>query len=240
MIVLAALVLAACTSKDKPTLKVGMNIEFPPFGSKVHDAYVGVDVDLVHKIAEKLEQPYEIIAMDFDNLIPAIVSGKIDFAISAISITPERSRQIEFSQGYYVINQAVIARDDSPIEIHTVDDIGKYKIGVTNTTTAHKWVQDDLLMKDLLTVEQLFLYPDVNEALQDLIAGKIDLVINDAVVVQGYVDRLPITTKFQIATDESYAIALPKDGKHNDEIKAALQDILNSGEMRSIIQTHIQ
>ena len=240
LIILTVLVLAACTAKEKPTLKIGMNMEFPPFGSKVDGAFVGVDVDLARKIAEKLEQPYEIIPMDFDNLIPGIVSGKIDLAISGISVTEERSRQIEFSQGYFVVDLAVIATEGSPIAIKNTNEIGGHKIGVTSGTTAHQWVQENLLMKNLLTVNQLFLYPDINESLQDLIKGDIDLVLNDAVVVQGYEDRLPITTKFLIKTDETYGIAMHIDGKQNEKIKAALQDLLDSGEMRSIIQTHIQ
>lgn len=240
VILIAALVLAACTAKEKPTLKIGMNMNFPPFGSMVDGAYVGVDVDLTHKIAEVLEQPYEIIPMDFDNLIPGILSGKIDLAISAMSITEERSRQIEFSQGYFTINQAVIAKTDNPIKIDSINDIAKYKVGVTHGTTAHEWVQDNLLMKNLITIDQLFLYPDVSEALQDLINDGIDLVINDAVVVQGYDDNLPITTKFQIETGESYGIAMHNNGKYNEKIKAALQKLLDSGEMSSIIQTHIR
>ena len=240
LIILAVLLLAACTAKEKPTLKIGMNMEFPPFGSKVDGAFVGVDVDLAHKIAEKLEQPYEIIPMDFDTLIPGVVSGKIDIAISGMSITEERSRQVEFSQGYYVVDLAVIANEDSPIKIKSGNEIGAYKIGITSGTTAHQWVQENLLMKNLLAVNQLFLYPDIAEALQDLIKGDIDLVINDAVVVQGYEDRLPITTKYLIKTDESYGIAMRIDDKQNQKIKAALQDLLDSGEMRSILQTHIK
>ncbi len=240
LIIFVVMILAACTAKEKPTLKIGMNMEFPPFASRVDGAFVGVDVDLARKIAEKLEQPYEIIPMDFDNLIPAVMSGKIDCAISAISITEERAWQVEFSQGYYVVNQAVIAREGSPIVIHNTSDISKYKLGLTNGTTAHHWVQNNLLMKNLLPVDQIFLYPDIHESLQDLIKGEVDLVLNDAVAVQGYEDRLPITTKYLIQTDESYGIAMHIDGKYNQKIKAALQDILDSGEMRSIIQTHIE
>lgn len=240
LIILAALVLAACTAKDKPTLRIGMNVTFPPFSSEVDGTYVGVSVDLAHKIAEKLEQPYEIIAMDFDNLIPAIVSGNIDFAISSISITEERSRQIEFSQGYFTVNQAVIAAKDSPIKINSIKELGGYNIGVTNSTTAHNWVQDNLLMKNLITVNQLFIYPSISEAFEDLIKGEIDLAINDAVIVKGYEDEFPITTKFLIETDEQYGIAMPNEGKYNKKVKAALQELLDSGEMRSIIQTHIQ
>lgn len=240
LIILTVLLLAACSAKEKPTLKIGMNMEFPPFASRIDGAFVGVDVDLAHKIAEKLEQPYEIIPMDFDNLIPGVVSGKIDFAISSISITEERSRQIEFSQGYFVVDLAVIATKDSPVMISNNNEIGGYKIGVTSGTTAHQWVQENLLMKNLLSVNQLFLYPDVSEAFAELVKGEIDLVMNDAVVVHGYQDTLPITTKFLIKTDESYGIAMRVNDKQNQKIKAALQDLLDSGEMRSIIQTHIK
>ena len=240
LIIFVVLVLAACTAKEKPTLKIGMTMGYPPFSSEIDGSYVGMSVDLAHKIAEKLEQPYEIIPMEFANLIPGIVSGKIDFAISSISITEERSRQIEFSQGYFRVDQAVIAKKDSPIVINNSNEIGDYKIGVTSGTTAHQWIQDNLLVKNLLTVDRLFIYPSIGEAFADLIKGEIDLAINDAVIVQGYEEKLPITTKFLIETDESYGIAMHIDGKQNEKIKAALQDLLDSGEMKSIIQTHIK
>jgi polar amino acid transport system substrate-binding protein len=240
LIVLAGLILAACSPKEKPTLKIGMNMNFPPFGSEVDGAYVGVDVDLAHKIAEKLEQPYEIIDLDFDNLIPAILSGKIDIAISAMSITEERSRQIEFTQGYYTVNQAVITKTDSPVKINSINEIANYNVGVTSGTTALKWVEEKLLMKDLITIDQLLIYPDMDEALQDLMKGQIDIVINDEVAIQGYEDKYPITNKFLIENGESYGIAMHAEGPYNQKIKAALQDLLDSGEMKSIIQTHIQ
>jgi polar amino acid transport system substrate-binding protein len=239
LMLLAALAFATCTTKDKPTLRIGMNVEFPPFSSKVDGSYVGIDVDLAHKIAEKMEYPFKIIDMEFDTLIPAIRSGKIDFAISAMSITAERSRLIEFSQSYYQINQAVIAHQDSPILIQDIKDIAKYKIGVNHTTTAHHWVQKNLVMKNLVSIEQVILYPTNTEAIEDLVNGKIDLVINDDIVVRGFEPDYPITIKYSIETNESYGIAMPKDGEYNDQIKAALQDLIDSGEMRSILQTHI-
>lgn len=236
---LVMLIVAACSSQEKPTLKIGMNAEFPPFSYKVDGSFVGIDVDLAHKIAEKMDQPYEIVDMEFENLIPAITAGRIDFAISALSITEERSRLIEFSQEYFRVNQAVYAKQNSPIEIQSPRDMAQYRIGVTNSTTAHQWVQQNLVLKNLVSIAQIHLYLTHTEAFTDLMKDNIDLVINDDSVFYGFKKKFPITIKYLIDTGEAYGIAMPKDGEYNKKIKAALQDIIDSGEMQSIIQTHI-
>lgn len=234
-----SLAVVSCGSKEKPVLRIGMNVEFPPFASIVDSAYVGVDVDLSHKIAQKLEMPYEIINMEFDTLIQALKSDKIDIIISAMSITDLRSRQVEFTQPYYLAHLVLIAGEKSPQMPVDEKDIGKYKIGVLHGSTAHEYLLRGFVDKDILPSNNLVLYAQNTEAIEALIAGEIDFVVNDSSAAKGFGQTYPVRIGLQLNTKEEYAIAMPRDGKYNEKINNALQDIIDSGELNSILATHI-
>ncbi len=233
-----SLILFSCSSRDKPILQIGMNVEFPPFGYKVDGAFAGIDVDIAHKIAEKMDHPYEIINLEFENIIPAITRGDVDFAISAMSITEERSRILEFSQAYFQVDQVVIVPVDSELQIENITDIGRYRVGVLSGSTAQILIQEELLMKDLIPREELVTFASNTDAMNYLMDGKIDMIVNDDVVVHGFGQNYPIKIAYSIETGEEYGIAMPKDGEYNSKIKAALQDLIISGELKSIMQTH--
>lgn len=213
-------------------------MDFPPFSYEVDGAFAGIDVDITHKIAEKMEYPYEIINMKFEDLIPALTRGDIDVAISAITITEERSRIIDFSQPYFHVDQVVIVREDSELNIENIADIGRYKVGILSGSTAQDLVQEELLAKDLIPREDIVTFASNIEAFNSLIDGKIDLIINDDTAVHGFGEKYPLKVAFRIKTDEKYGIAMPINGKYNSKIKAALEDLIISGELDSILQTH--
>ena len=239
-IVLAIFCLISCSPKEKPVLRIGMNVEFPPFGSVVDSAYVGVDVDIAAKIAENLELPYEIINLEFDSLIHALISEKIDIIISAMSITEERSRQVEFSRPYYLAHQVLIAAESSPPMPKDESELGMYKLGVLHGSTAHKHLKDNYIDKDLLSQDSLSLYVSNTEAIDDLIRGNVDFVVNDNSAAYGFSRQYPVTIGLQLSTVEEYAIAMPRNGKYNEDVNKALKDLIDSGEIASILATHIQ
>jgi len=238
LLIVVILTMSSCSSKEKPVLKIGMNVEFPPFGYIVDGAYAGIDVDLSHKIAEKMGHPYKIINIEFENMIAAINSGKVDFAISAMSITEERSRILEFSQPYFQVDQSIIVLEDTPISIENEYEIGSYKVGVQNSTTSQTWVQEELRLKNLIDNDNIFTFANNTEAIEALVSGEIDLVVIDDSAARGFAQNYPISTVYRIVTGEEYGIAMPKNGEYNAKIKAALEDLIISGELSSILQTH--
>lgn len=233
-------VISGCAKKTAPVLRIGTNAEYPPFESKEGDSYVGVDMDLARKIAEKLEMEFQIIDMDFDTLIPSLSSNKIDMAISAITITEERQRQVDFSEPYYVANQVIIKKQDSPLTLEKVEDIAKYRVGSQNGTTGQIYLTENFVDKNLMKKDALKKYPTNIEAITDLLNGNVDFVIIDDSAAQGYAKLKPIVTALKIETNESYGIAMPKGSPLNAKINAALKDLMDSGEVISIIQTHIK
>ncbi|MDD2736856.1 MAG: ABC transporter substrate-binding protein/permease [Desulfuromonadaceae bacterium] len=85
---------------NKGTLKMGTCANLEPFTFQSNGIYTGLDIDLSRLIGERLGKKVEIIDMSFEALIPALQSGKIDFALSNFNVTEERKKQISFSVPY--------------------------------------------------------------------------------------------------------------------------------------------
>lgn len=244
LIVLTALAImfagVSCKKKTDTVLRIGTNAEYPPFEFKDGEQFVGVDMDLAKAIAEKMGVKYEIIDMDFDALIPSLTSNKIDLAISAITITEERQQQVDFSIPYYIANQVIIAKQDSPIKIEKLEDLANYRVGAQNGTTGQIYVQENLVDKNTMDKTSLKKYSTNIEAITDMLNGNVDLVIIDDSAAQGYSKLKPITILFKIETNEQYGIALQKESPYKEQINMALDDLIKSGEVVNIIAKNFQ
>lgn len=240
IVLVMALAISGCGKKENPKLRIGTNAEYPPFESKEGETYVGVDMDLGRLIAEKLGMDYVITDMDFDTLIPSLGAKKIDLALSAITITDERRAQVDFSDPYYVANQVIIAKKGSPLSLAKPENVVKYKIGVQNGTTGQIYISENFIDKNLMPKDNLKKYPTNIEAISDLLNGNLDFVIIDDSAAQGYAKLRPIDIVLKIDTNESYGIAMTKNGPLNEKINSALKEIIASGEMEKIIQKHLK
>lgn len=85
------------------TLRIGSETVYPPFEFLNSDTgkYDGFDIDLIEAMAKKAGFEPKIISMGLDGLIPAIMSGSIDVAVSALTITKERAAKVDFTKPYY-------------------------------------------------------------------------------------------------------------------------------------------
>lgn len=231
---------SACGKKQTPKLRIGTNAEHPPFEYKEGESFVGVDMDLARKIAEKLEMEYEIIDMEFETLIPSLAAKKIDLALSAITITEKRKAQVDFSDPYYTANQVIVAKQDSKLTMNKIEDIVKFKVGAQNGTTGQIYMSENFVDKNLMAKDNLKGYPTNIEAITDLLNGNLDYVIIDDSNALGYAKLRPIKIVKTIETNESYGIAMTKGAELNSKINGALRDLISSGEVESIIQTHVK
>ena len=126
-------------SEDGKVLRVGMEVNYAPFNfSEVEDQNGGIpvsnspgeyangyDVAIAKKIADELGKELEIYKIDWDGLIPALTSGKIDAIVAGMSPTEERLKQIDFTDSYYNATVGVVTRKDSAYA--NAKDINDYK-----------------------------------------------------------------------------------------------------------------
>ena len=98
-----------------------------------------------------------------------------DFDINQISITPKRQKVVDFSDGYYTVNQAVVALKDSPIaNATTIAELQAAKLGAQIGTTSLEYIND--VVKP---AEQPYVYNDTNDAKSALQNGQIDGIVVD-------------------------------------------------------------
>lgn len=241
MLCLALLILliTACTPKEKAILRVGTGAEYPPFSFQEGDQFGGVDMDICRRIAEKLDMDIQFFKYDFNPMFAALLSNKIDIAASALTITEERLKTMDFSPSYYTANQVLIAKKDAQTRIDKLEDLGSFTVGTLNNTTGHIYMDEHLIDRDLMPKKHLKLYPTNIDAINDLLAGKLDLVVIDDSAALGYAKQIPIKVVFTIETHEKYGLAMQKGKALNEKINKALEQMINDGEVQEILNRHM-
>ena len=223
------------------TLKMGTNASFPPyeFYDDETGKIVGIDAEVADAICAKLGCVCDIVDMDFDAIIPAVTTGKIDFGMAGMTVTEERMQSVDFTTSYATGIQVVIVKEDS--EITSVDDLfaegANHKIGVQQGTTGDLYCSWDIEDEGLGSVER---FKNGTDAVLALTSGKVDCVVIDNEPAKNYIaanEGLKILdTEYAV---EDYAIALAKDSELTEKINAALEELIADGTVQAIIDKYI-
>lgn len=156
---------------------VGTDAAWPPFEwVSAKGQMLGFDLDVMRMIAVLEGYEIEIQDIAFDSIIPAVIAGKVDIGASGFTITAERALVVDFSSAYWVSDQTVLVRADSGLNLVTALLPGR-RVGAQRGTTGALWVEDNLLAKGVAVT--LVLYETYPEAIMDLLAGRLDAVIQD-------------------------------------------------------------
>lgn len=124
------------------TFKIAIDQAFAPFSIQQDDgSYTGIDVDLIHAIAEQEGFTVELQPMDFSAIIPALVSGTIDGGLGSMSITDERKQTVDFSDSYYDSGLALVTKADSGIT--KLEDLEGKLLAVKEGTQGALWAEDN-------------------------------------------------------------------------------------------------
>lgn len=224
------------TDKDtKETLTMVTNAEFPPYEYKEGDKVVGIDADVAQAIADKLGMKLEIVDTKFDAIIPGVQSGKYDMGMAGMTVTPDREQSVAFSDSYATGIQSIIVKQGS--DIKSVDDLSeKTKIGVQLGTTG------DIYAKDDFGDEAVQEFDKGADAVQALLAGKIDCVIIDNEPAKSFVaanDGLEILSTSY--AEEEYAICFKKDNTElQTKVNNALKELIADGTLQKIVNKYIK
>ena len=163
---------------DAEVLTMGTNAAFPPYEFYENETIVGIDAVIAGLIADELGMKLDIQDMDFDAIIPAVVSGKIDMGMAGMTVTDERLQSVSFSESYATGVQVVIVPEGSPIEtvdqLFTLIDEGEdVQIGTQNATTGFIYASDDF------GEDHVQAFNKGADAVQALVTGKLTCVIID-------------------------------------------------------------
>ena len=191
---LCGMVLTSCTKKGSQTLLekikangkmvVYTNPEFPPYEYLgANKEIVGVEIDLVNRIAEKIGVKAEIVPAEFDSILGTVVQGKADMGASGFTINEERKQKVDFSIPFVKSVQYMIIPENSSIK--TVEDLAGKRIGGQNGTTGLLMCEDAVkkgILKDTKT--EIKSYNNAPDALVGMKSGHVDAVIIDELVAK--------------------------------------------------------
>ncbi|TRL34880.1 transporter substrate-binding domain-containing protein [Rhizobium straminoryzae] len=223
----AAALLAGLTSlfglqtAQAADLTVGANIgnvpwEFQDASGKV----VGFEIDLVTEIAKRLGKSVEFVNTPFNGLFPAVQSGRINMAVSSITITEKRLQSVSFAQPYYDSDQSLTATAKSGIK--SLKDMGGKVVGVDTGSTGDMWAEKN---KGEYKFGDIRRFEGLSPAMLDLVAGRIDGYISDIPALLYYVkDKPELKVVERIPTGEKYSIMFNK----GDPLATQVNDVITS------------
>ena len=209
-------------------VRVGIDATYPPFGMAEGGEFRGFDVDIARAIARQLRVDAELINASFDGVFPALQNGNFDLVISAVTITPERSGTLLFSDPYIETGQQIVVRDDSSIT--GLGDLAGRTVGVQINTTA----QFTLEKHPGISIAK---YNTIDLALLDLQNGRVDAVASDGPVLRFMMRNSFPGLKAVGAeyTDEKFGVVLARGSDDlRRAVNAALWAMQESGEYTRI------
>ena len=225
---------------DKDMLIIGMELQFPPFETidKNGKPY-GISVSIAESLGEYLGRDIKIEEIAYSGLVPALTSKKIDMIISSLSITPEREKQISFSDPYASAFLSLLIYKDSPVM--TPDDLNNENVVIV----VKKGTTGQILAEKIYNKAKILVFDKDAEAVLEVSQGKADVFIYDVYSVYKNSLEYPNTTRayLQSISDEDngdWGIGLRKnDTELKDKINMFLIEYVASGEQDKIIDEHL-
>lgn len=144
---------------DKETIVVGTAAEFPPFEYINHDTIVGFDIDLISTVAQHLGKKVVFRDMPFLTLIPQAQRGSMHVLAAGLTPTPEREKEILFTQPYLETDPLVVVSMATNKPITSLDDLKGKTVLVNEGFTAERFMADKpgIDLQRLPTVADAFL-----------------------------------------------------------------------------------
>lgn len=175
LLLIASFTLATSAFANQ-TLRIGVSPNYQPLAYKQDGQLTGIDIAAGETIAQQIGRKAEFVEMTFEQLIPALQAGKIDIIMSGMTITPERSQLVSFSNPYLSAGQMAIIRyaDASRFGYKGTLFRPDARVAVVAGTTGEKFANNSLRNAAISRCDS------INEAFAKLKNSSVDFVIHDA------------------------------------------------------------
>jgi len=224
------LVLSCCAAQAQETLRVVTDATFAPMEFVKDGKRTGFDIELAEALVAAMGRRIEWIDVDFKGLIPALVAKRADLAVSAIYITDERKKLVDFSDSYFAGGLVVLAPKAGPIK-HLKDLDGR-RVSVQVGTKSVGFLKDNYPKVERAEVEK-------NQEMFNLVeTGRADAAVTGKPAAKMYAQAQPsLHVLPEQLTNEDYGIALRKDASETRAaLNAALKKIRADGIYDKLVQ----
>lgn len=190
---------------------------------------IGFDVDIANYITEELGYELEIQNVNFNGLIPALQSRRADFVMAGMTPTEDRRQNVDFSDIYYDAKNTIVTTKGSGLT--TIDSLNGKVVGVQLGSIQQGVAQDEI---EGATVKTL---PRINDLIQELKTGRVDALIIEDTVAEGYIENNPDLEFHEIETESEAgsAIAFPKGSELTEEFNTVLQEMKANGKLDELV-----
>ncbi len=218
---------SAATGKK---IRIATEGAYKPFNFTNADGSLsGYDVDVVKAACAQMKADCEVIAQDWDGILPGLMAKKYDAIAAGMSITPERSAQVDFTQPYFKNTMVWVAAKDGKFSPQNPTGL---KLGTQRSTSLAQYLQDKLGKTN-----DIKLYDNYDNAYIDLKSGRIDTVLSEKVTATEWLKQNG--DKFAVIGDEidnndNIAIAVRKGDSLKAEFDKALTTLQSNGELAKL------
>ncbi|MGS1011867.1 transporter substrate-binding domain-containing protein [Achromobacter anxifer] len=211
------------------TIRAVTDATFPPMEFVKDGKRTGFDIELVEALAGAMGKKVEWIDIDFKGLIPALQAGRADIAVSAIYITPERAKVVDFTDPYYAGGLVVMTKKDGPVK--TLKDLDGRKVSVQVGTKSVNYLKEHYPAVQRVEVEK-------NQEMFNLVQiGRAEAAVTGKPAAKLFAQSTTdLTVLNDQITTEDYGIAVPKNKPElTRELNAALQKLKADGSYQAIV-----
>lgn len=214
------------TIKSNKKLVLGTSADFPPFEWHMikdgKDVVVGFDISIAQEIAKDMGVELIIEDMNFDSLIAAVQTGKVDMVMAGMNPTAERQKEVDFSAIYYNTGIGVLVSKEKAEQYTSLEQLSALNIG------AQKGSLSESLVKETLPNAKLTAMPKNDALVLALKTGRVDAVAVDKVVGENFATvnkEIVMSQTIQLnQADDGMAIAV---AKNNPDLVEAINKTLN-------------
>lgn len=216
------------SSDTNEVLRIGTEGAYAPFNYTNADGSLGgFDVELAQALCADMQVTCEIIAQDWDGIIPGLKAGKYDAIVAAMSITPERAEQVSFTEPYFSNTLVFLAKKDSSFDPSNASDIDDNLIAAQRSTISSQWLEDAYPKANMK------LYDTLSNAFLDLGAGRVNAMISDKVPALQWLNSASgsdyVLKGNEIDINDNFAIAVRPGDELQGKLNQALINIKANG-----------
>ena len=205
--------------KKKGEITIGMLVDFPPYGTtNAQNQPDGYDADVAKLLAKDLGVKVNLVPVTGPNRMPFLLTNKVDVLVASLAITPERAKQVQFSQPYAAATIVLYGKTGSTIK--SAADLKGVRVGVARAST-----QDVAVTKAAPEGTEIRRFDDDASAMQALISGQVDAIGCSVTVAAQIAKRVPANTfenKFNLL-QQAMGIAM-RPGQ--DELHKAMDEFV--------------
>ena len=219
-------------------LVLGTSADYPPyeFYAEVDGnlEIVGFDIDIAKEIAKDMGVELEIVDMQFDGLLAALVADNIDIIVAGMAATEERKESVDFSTSYYEAEQTMLVRQEDYEKFQSIGDLEDHRIGVQMAT-----VQEGIAHEQVSNAKEIKSLGKISDLVLELNYGNIDGIILVDTVAMAYAQNNENLALSQINFGKEDGVAAAVAKGHEEflaSVNETLEGLIADGSIDQFIE----